>query len=72
MTQTELMIKLWGYAVEGHGDISIRASERGYARAMRDWDDSSILGNTLLNNEKPPNWFALWWVGEHVRRHGKA
>lgn len=69
LTEFEFQLMVWGYAVSGIGDISVRISERYKVHLYATWDeDDKYLNTVKLNGKRPPDKFALWWVGEHERR----
>jgi hypothetical protein len=76
MTRTvgnfRFQMAIWGYAVEtlawSRGMNPAIACERPGPPTMLEWDDPVMLDATRLNGSRPPDWFALWWVAEHVRR----
>lgn len=62
---------LWGYSVEGGHDVRSRVAEDDEFVHYPDWDNPTVLDTTLLNGERPPDWMACYWLGEHKRRgHG--
>lgn len=68
MTNFEIQMRVWGYAVEGVGDFSTRIAEPGWSQDETMWDAPETLETVTLNGQRPADYYALWWVCEHIRR----
>lgn len=62
-------IAIWGWAVTGETGLVARVAEEDPMIAgYPGWDEPEELGRVLLNGVRPPDYFACYWIGEHVRR----
>jgi hypothetical protein len=71
-----LSFQIWGYHLSGeYNDLATMCEDRTpmtYFRQMWDHDAAWLRTHLVAYGGEPyhsaPEWWALWWVGEHIRR----
>jgi hypothetical protein len=68
VTDFELHLRIWGCFILGPSDPTVAMSEIGGYGEIRMWDQPKSLDSIVLNGDRPPDWMACYWIGEHIRR----
>jgi hypothetical protein len=63
-----LQMAIWGYAVTGESGMVSKVAEEYPLDGYPGWDKPWELDRTFLTGKRPPDFYACYWICEHIRR----
>jgi hypothetical protein len=72
LQQFKVQMLTWECALLGEQDFTASVAETGEAMFTVAWDQPDTLRAVQINGGPPPEFYALWWACEHLRRQHAA